>query len=243
MGKIRCPSIITRRKAFKEPVILGSYPGSGNTWLRHIIEISTGILTGGEYCDVDLAKVFHGECTQFHPSNFSAYKSHFPYFEYRDTRFAPKGAVFHEVFKRAIVIVRDPKEAILSEYKRSKSYSHVQDLSPDQFQADDWLRYVRTMSSAWVNYITYWEEYPGDKMFVMFSNMQTGMGTEVRRILRFLGESPEYAYCYLGQTDGYFKREKSAKTQNTYKPEHIKFMENKALPLYRKIMAREATKR
>lgn len=32
-------------------VALASYPGSGNTWLRHLLEHSTGIYTGSVYSD------------------------------------------------------------------------------------------------------------------------------------------------------------------------------------------------
>jgi len=237
---IWCPKEIRRRTKPAEPVILASYPGSGNTWLRHIIEISSGLQTGSEYCDSSLSKVFLGECTMHHPSNFSVFKSHFPYFgDYRDKRFFPPGSVFHKVFQRAIVIIRDPKEALLSEYKRSIIASHVADLEPEKFNPDDWLRYVRRMSAVWVQYITYWEKYPGDKLYVLFDNMKDRMGTEVRRILEFLNESSDYEGCYLGQSDGMFKREKVGKN-DPFKAEHLKFMEEqKALPLYRKIRERE----
>ena len=41
---------------------LASFPGSGNTWVRHLIERGTGYLTGTIYgADSALSKVFHGE--------------------------------------------------------------------------------------------------------------------------------------------------------------------------------------
>ncbi|KAJ1628475.1 hypothetical protein T492DRAFT_875134 [Pavlovales sp. CCMP2436] len=30
-----------------EPPVLWSFPGSGNTWMRQLLEVSTGIATGG----------------------------------------------------------------------------------------------------------------------------------------------------------------------------------------------------
>lgn len=38
------------------PAILTSFPGSGNTWIRHLIEISTGVYTGSRYGDYSLYK-------------------------------------------------------------------------------------------------------------------------------------------------------------------------------------------
>jgi len=32
-------------------VALGSYPGSGNSWVRQLLETATGIYTGAIYCD------------------------------------------------------------------------------------------------------------------------------------------------------------------------------------------------
>jgi len=41
---------------------LASYPGSGNTWLRHLIQMATGVYTGSAYMDIDLlAKGFQKE--------------------------------------------------------------------------------------------------------------------------------------------------------------------------------------
>ena len=37
-------------------VALASLPGSGNTWVRHLIQLSTGYLTGSTYTDEELKK-------------------------------------------------------------------------------------------------------------------------------------------------------------------------------------------
>ena len=38
------------------PVALASFPNSGNTWLRYLIEGLTGIYTGSFYLDMGLTK-------------------------------------------------------------------------------------------------------------------------------------------------------------------------------------------
>ena len=46
----------------KSPIVgLVSAPGSGNTWLRHLLEQATGIFTGSVYCDSSLKAIFPGE--------------------------------------------------------------------------------------------------------------------------------------------------------------------------------------
>lgn len=42
-------------------VALISFPGSGNTWLRHLLEQATGTYTGSIYCDHSLKAMFPGE--------------------------------------------------------------------------------------------------------------------------------------------------------------------------------------
>lgn len=44
----------------RHPVALASYPGSGNTWMRHLIEGSTGIFTGSRYKDLEIQ--MYGKC-------------------------------------------------------------------------------------------------------------------------------------------------------------------------------------
>lgn len=41
------------RKSLK-PIALSSYPGSGNSWVRSLIEEASGLYTGSIYNDVDL---------------------------------------------------------------------------------------------------------------------------------------------------------------------------------------------
>ena len=47
-----------------DPVVaLASFPGSGNTWLRYLLQQATGILTGSVYIDTELSKDgFPGMC-------------------------------------------------------------------------------------------------------------------------------------------------------------------------------------
>lgn len=54
-----------RKRRFRQkqgPIVaLVSSPGSGNTWLRYLLEQSSGIFTGSIYCDHTLKKSFPGE--------------------------------------------------------------------------------------------------------------------------------------------------------------------------------------
>jgi len=112
-------------------VALPSYPGSGNTWTRMLLEQTTGIYTGSIYCDTELkAKGFLGE--KLSSSNVLAVKTHYPnkelfvpYKEYHDP----------EKFKNvsaAIVIVRNPVDSLVSHWNW-KHGGHVSVMKPVLF--------------------------------------------------------------------------------------------------------------
>ena len=93
---------------------LVSFHGSGNTWVRHLLEQATGIFTGSVYCDAALRKYFPGESVV--SGSVLVVKTH-----RGDSRALPKQlqiALGQEMFDRAIVVVRDPYDALLSEANR-----------------------------------------------------------------------------------------------------------------------------
>ena len=112
-------------------VALPSYPGSGNTWTRMLLEQTTGIYTGSIYCDAELkAKGFLGE--KLSSSNVLAVKTHYPnkelfvpYKEYHDP----------DKFKNvsaAIVIIRNPVDSLVSHWNW-KHGGHVSVMKPVLF--------------------------------------------------------------------------------------------------------------
>lgn len=82
---------------------LASYPCSGNTWMRVLIEQLTGIYTGSMYTDKDLKRIgFEGEGNK-DPSQVVMVKTHEPVI-----------AAKYPVASKAVVILRQPLEAVVS---------------------------------------------------------------------------------------------------------------------------------
>ena len=87
-------------------VALVSYPGSGNSWVRQLLEASTGIYTGAVYCD--LAYVAAGMIGEFIDTrNVLAVKTHS----------TPLTNLLAQ-YDKAIYIIRNPFNAILAEHSR-----------------------------------------------------------------------------------------------------------------------------
>ena len=108
-GNIRMPSQLHRCKkmSFQDsgiPTLLVSWPGSGNSWVRQLLEATTGIYTGAHRdCDIDYIKVgMLGEGIS--SENVVAVKYH-------------KGRLIFKM-KKVIYIVRNPYDAIVAEFNR-----------------------------------------------------------------------------------------------------------------------------
>ena len=100
-----------KKMSFKNsgPVVaLSSVPGSGNSWVRQLLESATGIYTGAVYCDPTYVKAgMIGELID--TNNVIAVKLHYyPTFVRK---------ILHN--DKAIYIVRSPFGAILSENNRN----------------------------------------------------------------------------------------------------------------------------
>ena len=99
-----------KKMSFKSsgPIVaLGSFPGSGNSWVRQLLESATGIYTGALYCDVSYIQagmIGEGVATK----NVIAIKTH-------DWPYAARQLINHD---KAIYIVRSPFGSILSEHSR-----------------------------------------------------------------------------------------------------------------------------
>ena len=138
-------------QSHRAPVALASYPGSGNTWLRGLLETATLICTGFTFCDISMrVKGFAGENIQSGAvlvvkthsiSNWKQRKSKGPYFE------------------SAIFLVRNPLDAFVAEWNRRVANnfrgqtisltSHVKNAGEDMFgkQLYVWYLWVKVFSS------------------------------------------------------------------------------------------------
>jgi hypothetical protein len=139
------PSLPTRRHFMelnesegRRPALLWSFPGSGNTWSRLLIELATGVFTGSVFNDQGLVQGLPGELRC--DATVSAIKLHWasglenlytpPQFPPHETR-SHKCAPLHAIRARAVlqgssaeatfplvILVRDPFAAFVAEFQR-----------------------------------------------------------------------------------------------------------------------------
>ena len=110
-------------------ITLVSFPGSGNTWTRLLLEQATGVFTGSIYCDQDLrSSGFYGE--QITSSNVLVVKTHYPGIG------NPRLNHFNPVNVDGVLfIMRNPLDSIVAERKRQvlRTNKHTGDVGPEFF--------------------------------------------------------------------------------------------------------------
>ena len=134
---------------FNQPLFLYSEGGSGNTWMRILMEYITGISTGVPFADDLFMKIFNaeGEChaglllCKQHPRWF--YYSgiiHFEYFPQGIWKWPDRNISAQSTADGLVWIVRNPWYSMWSLHQlvASKFSSHGYRIPKEQFNAYDW---------------------------------------------------------------------------------------------------------
>lgn len=121
----RCSCHLKRKRPDNRRVALISLPGSGNTWVRGLLEHVTNICTGAMWCDPNLrASQFCGE--GLHSERVLVVKNHDPTIRWRG-EVLPKRPGFSQnnkpEFDAAIFVHRNPYDAMVAEHNREVGYA------------------------------------------------------------------------------------------------------------------------
>ncbi|CAL4075854.1 unnamed protein product, partial [Meganyctiphanes norvegica] len=178
---------------------LVSFPGSGNTWLRYLLQQVTGYFTGSVYKDYALLKNgFPAEsvCN----GSVIAVKTH------------EWGPEMRNKFNRAILMLRDPYLSIQAEFNR-QSGGHIGHAQPEKYVRNKgmyWEKFVNNKATAWMNTTLDWLKFEGPLHLVFYEDLLDNLPEEMRRILEFLDIEVDDASfdCMLRHQDGIYKRRK-----------------------------------
>lgn len=186
--------------------ILASFPGSGNTWMRLLLEYSTGYLTGSIYNDDELMRPLPAEGNR-QSKSVLAVKAHVLPKQY----FAMTGAT------KVILLTREPLHAIWAEFNRRTGELHsaaariagvavkdetnthvhvVEQFGPSTRQL--FARYALCMACKWSLYVlAHFEMRPELVHFVRYEDLQSDTDAVLRRAIEFIGLrlSPKRLRC------------------------------------------------
>ena len=226
---------------------LVSYPRSGNSYLRRLLEQATGIATGSDsrpnrtLTSSLLRCGFKGEgvCDE----SVQIVKSHFP----------ERMGYVEVKAKRVILLIRNPFDSMESYFNMGFTNTHDKSLSSDalKYLKPLWTDFVKTEIQVWIDFHQYWldQALAGVPVLVVrFEDLLSSESESMERIFRFISASRISSTYYtnkhqimLAQKDiksfigpGYVPRKVSKSRPYSFQPydeEQIEFVAKKSLHL------------
>jgi len=192
---------------------LASYPSSGNTWLRYLIEGVTGHYTGSMYNDISLRKKgFYGEGVPANSGVVVTVKTHGHTTEkgaHMPREYQVEYNHHKEVNHSAILLIRNPFNAIIG-HRNLDQGGHTGLAKEDQFLGPGWQEFVEIKAQAWLNFYSDWlENNPAGNILVLhYENIKQSLKHSLRKIVGFLGfeEHSGRIDCAIQFQTGHFKR-------------------------------------
>ncbi|XP_071849045.1 sialate:O-sulfotransferase 2-like [Apostichopus japonicus] len=204
----RCLEMTLKPMGSMPLIAVASFPGSGNTWVRYLIERASGIYTGSYYDDGDLYnKGFKGEREHWLKGTTVAVKTH---------RFDEEHVATYD---GVILIIRDPYKAILSEHNR-KFGGHTGYASDRHYtQGTEWIDFVTGKSRTWTNTALNFLQYNKNVLVVHYEDLRSNLKPNLEKMLRFLKVKidPNRVLCTISSPDGKYKRP-AAKQKLSFDP-------------------------
>ena len=116
----------------RDPVALNSQEGSGNTWLRGLLEKATGICTGFYGCDYAMrAEGFLGESIK--SGHVLVVKTHVHIPKWKGERSDPK-LNYESAYGSGVFLIRNPARGMIAEWNRLTTHSsHTNVASENRF--------------------------------------------------------------------------------------------------------------
>src|SRR5215831_1986132 len=177
---VRAPLVWARHKTLRpNDVFFASYPRSGSTWLRFVLfESIVGQSSGFGNVNDSIPDVKdRNRGIPLMPNGGRLIKTH---------------EVFHPEYRRAVYLVRDPRDVALSEYAYQTALGLVN---------ADLDSYLRTFVSTSVNPFASWREHVNswlsaplsseNLLIVRFEDAREDTFGTLARIVRFFGLTPD----------------------------------------------------
>ncbi|XP_069040277.1 sialate:O-sulfotransferase 1 [Lepisosteus oculatus] len=200
----------TERKFLPEKssslVALSSFPGAGNTWVRHLIELATGYYTGSYYFDGTLYnKGFKGEKDYWKSGRTICVKTH------------ESGKREIEMYDSAILLIRNPYRSLVAEFNR-KCAGHLGYASEQHWKSKEWPEFVGSYASWWASHVLDWLKFGRRVLVVHYEELKRALFPQLRLIMDFVNVSvtDERLLCVESNQDGNFKR--SGARQKAFDP-------------------------
>ncbi|XP_071809551.1 sialate:O-sulfotransferase 2-like isoform X1 [Asterias amurensis] len=174
---LRCSKVELKAKNSLPFIALASYPRSGNTWTRLLIEKGTGIPTGSVYWEYEsklrIAKnLFIGGNIDYKTKQTICIKSHLS-----DTSHV-------EEFEGAVLLLRNPYSAIVARRLMKGKKTHDEVIK--QFQTPEWTKFAKEQTAQWKTMALQWISHSKRIHVAHYEDLQQHTSEELTKIVQFL---------------------------------------------------------
>jgi hypothetical protein len=200
---VRAPLVWMRHKSLRaNDVFFASYPRSGSTWLRFVLfESIAGQASGFGNVNESIPDVKeHKTGLPLMPDGGRLIKTH---------------EVYHPEYRKAVYLVRDPRDVALSEYAYQTALGLV-----DQ-PLDEYLRVFLTKGvnpfSSWSAHVQSWLSAPltsEQLLVVKFEDLRRDTAAGISEIIRFFGLTPNEAQIRDAVANNSVERMKAKEKEN-----------------------------
>ena len=219
---------------FSKLIALNSFPGSGNTWLRSLIEKSFGYYTGSVYMDRKLYDGgFLGEFSQPFSGRTIMQKIH-------HNRRDKLTSSYYTHTENCVTLMRKPKEAFLAEFKRTHAKkasnksglnTHVQDIEVDPKK---FAKFFRSKFKSYVADSLLFLNKCRNNHVLFFEDLKSDAVAEMVRMEQFLNDLYQESKfsvreeCLAVNLDGDFHRVSGKSDEDKYKVyQHVDWLDKK----------------
>ncbi|XP_006817743.1 sialate:O-sulfotransferase 1-like [Saccoglossus kowalevskii] len=172
---------------------LASFPRSGNTWVRHLLELATGIYTGSLYNAIGLYRAgFIGEYDDPELRRALVYKCH----------------GFALTFDSGIILIRNPYDSLIS-FFTFKTKGIMAKQNADDFNNNKkWTDFFSSQYFKWLRIIDKWISSEKRILILHYEELTQHPMQGLEKILNFLNVTftPERRRCVADDIEGKFHR-------------------------------------
>ena len=204
---------------------LASYPGSGNTWIRYLIEGASGVYTGSIFDSKSMADAGHlGELRNFRDGSTILQKTHHRAIYpdgYGHFNLTWRIEHINQFNGRAVVVVRNPFNSILSYWNFYQTGSHTVSADKNSLLSNEFQDFAFVGINRWYEIINDWLIYGKDVYFVFYEDLKDDPVEEIQALFDHLGIELDLKRleCMKKHPTGKFKR-KNHVEENIYSFDH-----------------------
>ncbi|XP_071825132.1 sialate:O-sulfotransferase 2-like isoform X2 [Apostichopus japonicus] len=186
----KCPGMLTDITTAPEgsmPLIaLASFPRSGNTWTRMLLQVATKYSTGSVYWEYEkdnewTKKAFPASTVDYHLRTGVCVKTH---------NFSPDE--IKEFDEGTILLIRNPYKSLMSEFFREKMYDkHFSYNKTVKLLKEFWWDYFPMRAYEWRTFYLSWIRNSKRLLVVFYEDLLSNTKYELTRMIQFLGQTPQ----------------------------------------------------